>query len=293
MNPPLFWNPQFISLNSGHIEVLKIISSIENSEISMPFKTSGNLLKSPGIGTFGGFFSPDRMLDWYEAWNGLIMLKPEITDYEIIFPPEYFFPEIFINQADSCVSIFDAKIVNDTNHHVLLKDFSLNMISKGNRKKLRQFYEASGQVLRGPQADLENVIDVLEISRKNLGLRLSMSRDQIRKAFRDMPSEYEYYAAVIDETVVASAITVSITAEIKYVLYWGDAGDAWKSTSPVVALYMAIVQDARDNGFSILDLGISSVEGMVNDGLKRFKDNLGSVTTTRRTAKFQRPINLA
>lgn len=293
MKPPLFWNPQFISLNSGQSDVFKIVSSIDKSEISMPFTSSGGLLKSPGIGTFGGFFSPDGVADWDEAWNGLVMLKPEIREYEIIFPPEYFLPEIFKNQADSCVEIFDTKVVNDTNHHVLLKDFSLNMISKGNRKKLRQFNEASGQVLRGHQVDLESVIDVLEISRKNLGLSLSMSRDQIRKAFRDMPNEYAYFAAVIEDTVVASAITVSLTAEIKYVLYWGDAGDTWKSTSPVVALYSAIVQDAQDNGFSILDLGISSVEGFINDGLKRFKDNLGSITTLRRKVMFQRPINLA
>lgn len=293
MNPPLFWNPQFIMLNSGHGNILKITSSIDESEISMPFKISGSIFKSPGIGTFGGFFSSNKILDWDYVWNHLLKLNPEISEYEIIFPPEYFLPEIFVKQLDSCINSFDTKVISDTNHHINLTNFSPNLMSKGNRKKFRQFNEASGHILRGHQVDLESVIDALVISRQNLGIRLSMTREQIRKAFRDMPSEYENYAAIIENKIVASAITVSITAEIKYVLYWGDTGDVWKSTSPVVALCLAIAQDAKEDGFSILDLGISSVEGVINDGLKRFKDNLGAITTTRSKVKFHKPINLA
>ena len=140
---------------------------------------------------------------------------------------------------------------------------------------------------------MEKVIAVLEISRKNLGVQLSMSRDQIRAAFEKMPDEYSHYSAIIGESVVAAAITVELSADVVYVLYWGDVGDSWKSTSPVVALCLAIAQDCRKKGYSILDLGTSSVDGIVNDGLKKFKENLGAVSTFKRRVFFQRPINLA
>ena len=276
MKTPIFWNPQFSLLNQGQSEIAELIDFETNSRITVPFVMSATKFRSPGIGTFGGLFSEKEIPDWSQVWLDLLSLNPEISDYEIVFPPEYFMPDIFVNQVMTCVNLFDAQIILESNQHVLLNNFSTDSISKGNRKKFRQFNEASGEILRGENGNLEKVIDVLEISRKNLGVQLSMSRDQIRAAFEKMPDEYSHYSA-----------------NVVYVLYWGDVGDSWKSTSPVVALCLAIAQDCRKKGYSILDLGTSSVDGIVNDGLKKFKENLGAVSTFKRRVFFQRPINLA
>jgi len=293
MSFPLFWDPEFSSLNSGENELLKVSLLGSSSEAVIPYKLSKSTFRSPGIGTFGGFFAANKSTNWHDTWAELISLNPKAHEYEIVFPPEYFYSEIFLNQISACIKLFEVEVTTDFNQHIALNDLSFGDLSKGNRKKLRQFDEASGRILRGSSGNLEKVIDVLETSRKNLGLQLSMSKHQIRSAFLRMPKKYFHYSAVIEGTVVAAAITVELSPETLYVLYWGDIGGPSRNTSPVVALYWEIVKDARENGYSILDLGTSSVNGIVNEGLKKFKENLGAVVTSKHTVRFQRPINLA
>jgi len=40
-------------------------------------------------------------------------------------------------------------------------------------------------------------------------------------------------------------------------------------------------------------LGTCSVDGVVNEGLRKFKENLGATTSLRRKVRFQRPLDFA
>ena len=293
MKLPLFWSPKFSLLNSDQNGILSVLNAHTNSLATMPYRLSGTRLRSPGIGTFGGLFCESEVVDWSQLWIDVILLNPDVSEYEVVFPPEYFYPKIFLNQFDACLNLFDVEVTTDINQHVLLESSPLPGLSKGNRKKFRQFNEAGGVVYRNLDMDLDEVIDVLEKSRADLGVQLSMSREQIRSAFSQMPNEYSCYSAVIAESVVAAAITVELSAEVIYVLYWGDVGGSWKRTSPVVALYLAIAEDSRLRGYTVLDLGTCSVDGVVNEGLRKFKENLGATTSLRRKVRFQRPLDFA
>jgi hypothetical protein len=289
---PLFWSEEFCELHSDINRILEISVNI-NSNVSIPYKIADTRFKSPGIGTFGGFYGENDPTNWIEIWNKLIEVSHEIDSFEISFPPKYFEIQKFEAQIQASIELFNPKCVVELNQHVVLVSDATESLSKGNRKKYRQFCEASGTVKRGKIEDLKKVVALLQESRKNLGVDLSMSYVQILEAFTKMPEIYRCYFAEIEAEIVAAAIVVEISRESLYVLYWGDTPGYWRKTSPVVAIFMEVYKDAYQEGFKYLDLGISSVDGEINPGLTRFKRNLGCIDSEKIKVLFYNPDSRA
>jgi lipid II:glycine glycyltransferase (peptidoglycan interpeptide bridge formation enzyme) len=175
----------------------------------------------------------------------------------------------------------------DLNQHVEIGPAAEELLSKGNRKKNRQFSENMGTVVVNSLDDFEEIVSVLQKSRERHNVTLSMSRNQILNALQAMPNAYTTYAAKIGHEVIAAAITVQIDTQTVYVLYWGDDNGSWKNLSPTVAIFMRIYNESLLRGIKVLDLGTSSVNAQVNEGLRRFKNNLGAVESKRITSKFK------
>jgi hypothetical protein len=289
---PLFWSDQFCHLHPEANRILEI-SVNPNSRVVLPYGTSDRKLKSPGIGTFGGFYGEAQHTDWIEIWRKFIEVNSEIDLFEIVFPPKYFERQMFEEQIQANFKLFNPKCIVDLNQHVLLHGDADELLSKGNKKKFRQFRETSGIVKRGKIEDLRDVVRVLQESRKSIGVNLSMSYGQILEAFTKLPEIYHCYLAEIESEIVAAAIVVEISPESLYVLYWGDMPGYWRKTSPIVAVFLEIYRDAQRQGFKYLDLGISSVDGEINPGLARFKQNLGCIGSEKIKTLFYNPDNRA
>ena len=293
MSTPLFWESKYRLLHHPNLEILSSPVPGTRGNISIPFTQSNGVFHSPGIGTFGGFFTDVENIDWLHFWSNFVSTQNWISNYEITFPPEFFYPDIFVPQVQACLQLFQCHITLDLNHHVVLESEFGATISKGNRKKLRQFHENGGMVHTGNAWDLDSVIDILEISRRNLGVKLSMSKEQIKGAFAELPGNYVSFIAEIGQFKIASAVVVRISAECLYVLYWGDIGGDWRHFSPVVAIFSEIINYAKENSFRYVDLGKSSLNGNINEGLATFKSNLGALESKKYTLSFHNPINLA
>jgi hypothetical protein len=285
---PLFWSEKFCNLHTGANQVLQVFTESE-MVATIPYKTVNSNFKSPGIGTFGGFYTENPSMNWKEIWTEFVQMNQEVSFFEIIFPPEYFQPEVFEPQIKSCLDLFDPRCTIELNQHVILSGDAEIRLSRGNRKKYRQFQEAFGVVKRGKIEDLGSIVGVLQESRKNLGVELSMTYAQILESFTRLPEIYRCYLAEIDNEIVAAAIAVEISRESLYILYWGDKPGYWRKVSPVVAIFLHIYKEAQKEDFDFLDLGISSLDGQVNSGLARFKQNLGSVDSKKMKVLFQHP----
>ena len=287
MKRPLFWTKDFLSLQADRMQIIELSIPNTNCRLTFPFHSNGNILKSPGVGSFGGLYPSEPNLDWNRAWKELFSNFPKNFSLEVIFPPAYFEPNIFSSQTQSLIDAYQPELIVDVNHHVQIFGEPLALLSKGNRKKFRQFEEAGGEVRRGSKTDLFEAVLILEKSRERLGVKLSMSSDQIENALTLLPERYTLYIAKIGTEKVASALTVSITSECLYVLYWGDDAESWRHLSPVTALFTGIYIDAARDGYKVLDLGTSSVNGELNLGLARFKENLGAIRSPKIKASIK------
>jgi hypothetical protein len=77
-----------------------------------------------------------------------------------------------------------------------------------------------------------------------------------------------------DGAPVASALLYRLEPGIELVEYWGDAHDLPRS--PMNLLASKVVEGAIAEGLRIVDLGLSSVQGLPDPGLIQFKQSVGA-----------------
>ena len=102
-----------------------------------------------------------------------------------------------------------------------------------------------------------------------------MSWTDVQSMLTAFPTRLHLFGAEQDGQLVAAAICVAVSSRVLYVYAWGEIEGA-EALSPVSVLADELSNFARVNGFELLDLGTSSVEGIVNPGLLAFKRSLGA-----------------
>ena len=94
------------------------------------------------------------------------------------------------------------------------------------------------------------------------------------------PTKLHFFGAEQGGQLLAAAICVAVSARVLYVYAWGEISGA-EALSPVCVLADHLSNFARSHGFELLDLGTSSVAGIVNPGLLAFKRSLGADTSLK------------
>ncbi len=172
----------------------------------------------------------------------------------------------------------------DVNYDLLINDRNfIDIIDYGNIKRMRKMLKCGFVAEKVCNASLCQVHRVIAENRTRLGVVVSMSEDQLRNMIDIFPSRVHLFAVYRDiqrTEILASAVCIAITDSILYVLYWGDVADMG-SFSPVVLLAKTIYEYCQENGFELLDVGISTLKGIPNFGLVKFKQNLGFVESLK------------
>ncbi len=257
----------------------------ESHEFRFIYDVNGDSLKSPGRATFGGIWiSTGIPTDTYfvNLYRSVFEQLRIVGQIKVTLPPEYFYPEIFLNQSKALGACGFEKRYSDHNFHIDLSQWTPAMLSKGNRKKIRQFADAGGEIILGSHADFAIAHDILRINRENRGVKISMDREKFIRNLFEFPGNYKTYLAKVKSDVAAVAYVVRVSEQVNYVLFWGD-DIKFRHLSPVASLLNHLITVSRDEGCAVLDLGISSVDGVLDDGLARFKTNLGAIETFKAT----------
>jgi hypothetical protein len=294
---PLFWRCKYAELVGGTTQVAgfrtngEIVQNIcEDSgpiayKFVMLFARSDVGIVVPGKATFGGIWtwpvSNSHLVSMKNCFDGFLDTL-QVKYSELRMPPEYFFPEVFQAQHEVLQEIGAKILYTDTSYHIDLESWDMSVMSKGNRKKLRQCQEVDLQTTRLHRSDIGAAYELIEANRLALGVTPSVSLGQMMKMFDDMPDIYESFGTYYGQDLVAAAITVMITDKIRYVYMWADDAE-YRLLSPVVALCNGIVEYSIAKGNSVLDLGTASEFGNINEGLARFKTNLGAFATNKIT----------
>jgi lipid II:glycine glycyltransferase (peptidoglycan interpeptide bridge formation enzyme) len=119
-------------------------------------------------------------------------------------------------------------------------------------------------------------------SRKRKGFELSMNQESLENVFAIFPENYSVFTVKNVAELAALAITVEVNPDILYVFYTAD-DVKFRKFSPVVLLHAGIYDYAKNMNFRILDLGTSSLKGLVNSGVATFKRSLGGIASLKNT----------
>lgn len=279
---PLFWHKEWALSNYGLF--LSIVLR-NNREFLVGCEKRDHETQIPGRLTFGGFFPLDEgnvsEQESTELITTLIKQLPERNKIIWKMPPSYFFPQIFDSQIYVIDSMHNHKTL-DQNQHINIPDWKHKSMSKGNQKKVRQLMKLDVSYKTATLREVDTCYRILEENRNTKGVNVSMSQNEIEKCLLVWPDIYKLVYLEKEKEVLAVAFTVDLAPTIRYVLYWAD-NIYYRNYSPVAYLCTKIIDEAARNKIAFLDLGISSHLGVVNEGLFRFKANLGAERSIKPT----------
>jgi len=174
-------------------------------------------------------------------------------------------------------------LTDDVNQHIIIKDEEFSQGIKYNeQKKLKKAINSNYKFILLDHHKLTEVYQLIKETRDRKGYPTSMSLEQLQTSINALPEHYLLFGVNDGNKLIAAAVSVRISRDIMYNFYHGDDVN-YRSTSPVVMLVAGIYQYCQQKNISILDLGISSIQGQLNQGLFDFKQNIGCESSSKST----------
>jgi hypothetical protein len=158
----------------------------------------------------------------------------------------------------------------------------VNQLQSRTRNKLRNAIRLGIQPVRAStDADWMEGYNVLQGNRAiRHRSRLKYSLDYLHRLRILFAEQVRLLLLRHGGRAVAAALVYRILPGVHYLAAWGDAGHALPY-SPMNLMAYEVVNEALNKGARVVDLGISSADGVANEGLVQFKRHVGGSTALR------------
>lgn len=127
---------------------------------------------------------------------------------------------------------------------------------------------------------LPRIYSLIEDTLKRNGNRPSMSYSGLKSILEVCPNNYKLFSLWDGEKLIAATVSVIISNSIMYNFYHADHLE-YRKVSSLTYLLKNIYTYCYKNNFKVLDLGISSVNGIINKGLFNFKKTRGAIMSDK------------
>lgn len=269
---------KYFELNNVELDCKSITYEFSGKKISVSGVNINNKFISPHYGSFSNIsFSSPGSLQNSNLIEGLLKkINNEYSEYEFRICPEFYGYESSLIVSAMLNSGASIKAM-ELNNHIELKTYQ--GMNRANTKKLNQLKDKLYIARQSSVNDLKVIYDLLRLNRESKGNTLSLSFDKLLKLFNNFSEDFKCWSVQQpeDNLLRAGAITIDINKIVRYVFYWGDKIVANDTLSPVVMLADHLIQESQKDGFLFLDLGVSSINGKINPGLRHFKRSLGAI----------------
>ncbi|MBS1682637.1 MAG: GNAT family N-acetyltransferase [Bacteroidetes bacterium] len=278
--PFLFHTEQFVYRNSNlplqHFQV---------DDHSIYFAATENKLISLTKSPFGGFVIPQEELD-------LNKIK-RLIEKAVTYATENNFKSIEIR---NCPEIYSSKKLMETNQLLLslgwvikYKDTTQVLLCNepfkpvpSRKRRINQCAALGFLFQELSKNDLPEAYELFLQSRANKGYPVTMQLHDLNSEFEKFPDHYKLFAVREKQKMVAAAVTVLVNEELLYYFFAGD-DLSYRKQSPSSFLIFNLFEWATTNNFKLIDLGISTENGVLNNGLYDFKKSFGALDSPKLT----------
>lgn len=215
------------------------------------------------------------------------LLKRDIQKVVIRQRPEF-------EKTSNIQLIHDGLVKNEfgytkeTNQFVSLdQDLELNLHPM-QRRKIKKCEQEQLVFSKEATGNIQEVHSFLTFCRKQQGLEINIDNQSLELLFQKLPHNYECYTVRNHEQkIMAATILVLVNEQITY-NYLPGFDRTYKSMSPLSFLLFQLFHVLRDRNYNTFDLGISSIEGELQNGLYTYKKRMGA----KHSDRFTYEINL-
>ena len=165
----------------------------------------------------------------------------------------------------------------EQNYEIPITDKSFYETVMGSTaKQLLRTYDKKGYVFQQEiSPDFEIIHAFIARSRERKNRPMTMSLEQLTEHFKIFAKNFKFFFVAYLDTMVAVGITIKINDEILYTFYLAD-DENYLRDSPTTFLLSGIYEYGKQNNYKILDFGIATDKGIINEGLSKFKLSLGA-----------------
>ncbi|WP_417642646.1 GNAT family N-acetyltransferase [Enterobacter kobei] len=168
-------------------------------------------------------------------------------------------------------------VTSDLNFHLPVTDYATfrSQLAGSKRKELNKITRSETRFEIATSCDvMREIWDVIKMNRQAQGYPMTMSAEALLALNEAIKGDLMFTALKRDNTTLAGAILMNIDEKTRYVFYWGEHPD-FRHESPVIKLCEHLYLEAADKGYRYLDIGISTVNSVPNEGLVNFKMGIG------------------
>ena len=274
----VFGSAAFNMLNSHKAQRVEYLAGLDgagSAEMGLIAGLRDGVWRSP-------FSAPMAAISWRNAPSIATVesFLRKVTEYlsptplRIVFPPSFVAPSMLSQIAGTAMNMA-SHITADFNFHYdlsLFPDFEKHLTPSA-RNKYHQSLKAG---FTFDTADIARAYAVIRANRTAKGYYLAMPLEQVEATAEAI--DIDAFVLSLDGTDVAAAIVYRIAPGIAHVVYWGDT-PGFERTRPMNILPYHIFSHYHSLGFSIVNIGTSSTDGIPNHGLCNFKSSLGCTAT--------------
>ena len=258
----IFHSPAFVRMNG--------LTILRKGELS--------LLVGPERGTYGGFSHAASIAEMEELIACIqcpctIKLAPAAHDI-VLFSRSM----NALHRAGFMVEHVDLNYERRT----LNIEFTEGL-SDGARKKLAKCNRAGFDSALLNRSEWAKAYNLIAANRERAGRRLSLPFERIVDLEDALPGTHMFFGTFDDKRMVAAAICLRVRPDVLYVYAWGDAEK--NEYAPTVHLCQRIYEEACFMSCRLLDVGISTENGVPNKGLIAYKESLGFLPSVKITMR--------
>lgn len=172
------------------------------------------------------------------------------------------------------------KTYDDFNQHIALQEpVSLHEMEK---RKLVKSKKEGIVTKRMSSNELSEIHDFIALARQEQGLKINISKSKLKALVANLPNSFDFWGSFLGDEMIACTVVTLVNNKIAY--YFLPATPAkFRTRSPMVVLLNDMAAYYRENGFTFFDLGVSSIDGIKQEGLFLFKERMGAITTLKPT----------
>lgn len=249
--------------------------------------TQHSTLVSPLKGTFGGLEVSDlipesvigQFLVFVEAWSkrhGLVGIR-------FVQAPNALLGSVADKLNNTLQKSGYQIITQETNQHIVVTAQPTSaLLHRSALRKLRKCQRGGLAFRELSAAALPEFHALLSEARQRKQRPVSLSLLQLQRLFDTLPNDFRLVGVFDQQRLVSACVVVRLNAHMLYYFLPADHPD-YQSFSPSVMLLSGLYEYAQQTHCTIIDLGVSSLEGEVNQGLFRFKRSVGAESSARFT----------
>jgi hypothetical protein len=294
----VFDGPAFNRLHEGKLaETLYIVISEDSKDrfgliVGISKDSFCQLPISAPYGMISSIRKNAKIKDYHSATHAIVeYLRDEkkAKGMQITLPPRFY--------DENAIALFENSLfmygfrpkTMDVNYHFNLNEFDpqayLENLEIKARQKLKSALQA-GLEFRAAESgeEIRRAYDVIQKNREHKGYPLKLSFEDIQNTGKII--SIEYFGVCKNDEMIASAIVYHVSSSIAQVVYWGNLPGA-EEYKPMNFLAYALFQHFAEKKLSIVDIGISTEDGVPNFGLCDFKASIGCTASIKPTYRIE------